>query len=114
MRGNRFDYGTGCFVCESCGRKTRTTAVTARNDWPVCPDCFELAGYQNGISDRGPRDAEDYITSARDHARTVYAKGGKLDWNESFWAERGARAQDELYDLALSLRAEDGEARRPE
>ncbi len=112
MRGNRFDYGTGCFTCESCGRKTRKTAVTAGCDWPVCPDCFELAGYQNGISARGPIDAADYLTYAREHARTVYAKGGTFDvsggWRDAFWAECGARAQDELHELALSLRAEEG------
>lgn len=105
---NRFARGTGCYTCESCGRKTRQTDVNSGSDWKVCADCFELAGYQNGISDNGPLDAADYVDHARNHARTVYAKGGRLDWNESFWAETGARAQAELHELALSLRAEDG------
>lgn len=111
---NRFARGTGCFTCESCGRRTRQTPVTAGSDWPVCEDCFELAGYQNGISDNGPVDAADYIVYARNHARTLYAKGGALkDWEGSFWAERNAL--DEIHELALELRAwdeaghEDGE-----
>jgi hypothetical protein len=104
-RGRRFERGSGCFTCESCGRKTRKTGVTSGSDWPVCPDCYELAGYQNGVSDNGPLDAAEYLTLARNHARAIYAKGGSFDWKDAFWAECGDRAQDELHELALALRA---------
>jgi hypothetical protein len=97
-----FKRGTGAFRCESCGRLTRKTRETEGCDWNVCPECFDLASFQNGISDNGPVDAFEYVEGSRDCARRIYAAGGKFkDWNSTFWAEASPAALDEAHADAL-------------
>lgn len=50
-RRSGFQFGSGCFKCESCGRNTRD--VDGNADCGLCPDCHFLAGLQNGHSDEG-------------------------------------------------------------
>lgn len=47
---SHFRRGSGSFRCESCDRITRQTGAQS-NDSRLCPDCFELAGNENRLSD---------------------------------------------------------------
>ena len=101
---DRFARGSGCYTCQTCGRRTRETGDGA--NVKLCEPCYDLAGWQNSISDNGPD--PQYLEVCRDRARTVYARGGRLDWADAFWAERGD-AYDGIHEMAL---AEDAARRR--
>lgn len=83
-RVNRFQQGTGCFVCESCGHRTRKTTTDCR-DSAICDLCFELAGMENGASDRGEEAVKDYLREATDIYMTITGRGGHYE----FWTELG-------------------------
>ncbi len=103
---SRFERGSGCFTCESCGRKTRQTGEQGGN--PICPLCFDQAGWQNAVSDYGsePDQLADAIERSREDARAIYAKGGVFSegWRGAFWAE--VSRIDEIHTLALAAYAE--------
>lgn len=100
MRKNdRFGRG-GCYTCKACGRKTRETGDGAGVG--MCDPCFDLASYQNQISDYG-NDAEmlaDALEECRRAAKTILAKGGVMD-DDPFWAEHSR--MDEIHELAIAL-----------
>jgi ribosome-binding protein aMBF1 (putative translation factor) len=43
-------FGPSTFHCEICGRNTRHVENT---DAPLCPECWELAGWDNHHNDAG-------------------------------------------------------------
>jgi len=51
VRNSRFQRGTGVYSCHVCGRKTRSTGDNGQSE--LCPQCYELAGYENSLSDNG-------------------------------------------------------------
>ena len=58
---NRFAKGSGCYVCDVCGYKTRRTGDGANVG--VCDLCYEIGGIENTMLDNAPeseacRDAE--------------------------------------------------------
>ena len=85
MRVSRFQRGSGSavFTCHVCGRKTRDTgdqAVGSR----LCPQCWDLAGIENAISDRETtRDAE--MAHIRATLATIAGKNGNVaEWVKTF------------------------------
>lgn len=46
---NRFATGSGMYACRCCGRNTRNTGDNG--DVLLCPECYELSGQENHISD---------------------------------------------------------------
>lgn len=47
---SRFNKGSGCYTCQSCGKKTRDVnreEGAAR----LCSDCYEKAGDENAVTD---------------------------------------------------------------
>ena len=46
---NRFKAGSGCFKCRMCKRNTRDTGDNGSVE--LCPQCYELAGYENTVLD---------------------------------------------------------------
>lgn len=52
IKKNGYKTGSGCFTCGSCGRLTRDTHNDNGN-LKTCPDCYELGGIENEISDKG-------------------------------------------------------------
>lgn len=77
-RRNTFDRLTGStYICDTCGRRTRNTGVQGIGSH-LCPQCFELAGIENEISDSDDRlrsiaERRDEVLRLRDEIR---AKGG--------------------------------------
>lgn len=75
MSRQRFQRGgRGVFKCKVCGRGTRE--VNQSNS-RLCPECWELAGLENGVLDGGA--VEDY---AQERDRLV-AKAVKQGSSES-------------------------------
>lgn len=80
-RHNGFERGLGrsTFKCQSCGRMTRYTGVQSLGTG-ICPDCFEIAGYDNTINDNGlkGRELAENVAAAEDHLANIAAKGGDV------------------------------------
>lgn len=77
---NRFTKGSGCYTCRSCGIKTRDTGY----DGPqiqLCNQCFELAGYDNQVSDSGIETLTSAeIADIRRMGANLIEKGGVVDF----------------------------------
>lgn len=80
---SKFRRGSLVFACNVCGRKTRETGVQSVGN-KICPQCYELAGLENEISDHYTTFAE-VEGSIRSLVAEVEAKGGNVaEWNETF------------------------------
>lgn len=49
MKHDKFKRGSGCFTCAVCKRQTRDTGDNG--DVGLCPEDYDIAGYENTISD---------------------------------------------------------------
>ena len=56
-------FGKGVFTCPICNRGTRTS--TQGGDSPLCPECWELAGFGNQLSDDGQLHESDWTEVLR-------------------------------------------------
>lgn len=61
---NRFERGSGCYECKSCGKMTRETCG-GNGSVGLCPFCFEVAGMENGLSDSGASYVAEFISTIR-------------------------------------------------
>lgn len=50
--GSKFRKGSGVYVCELCGKKTRETG-NSESDIGLCAHCQEVCGWENHILDGG-------------------------------------------------------------
>jgi hypothetical protein len=72
--------GRGVFTCASCGRRTRETT----SDNPeICGPCYELAGFENGVTDLGIERIADYLHDAKAYYAEITSKGGTYDFSQS-------------------------------
>lgn len=72
---NRFMRGTGCFTCNRCGRKTRSTGRGDNENVGLCRECYDLCGIENEISDGGRTEADAHADIVF-LKNTIIAKGG--------------------------------------
>ena len=49
-RHSHFQRGSGVFDCAVCGRRTR---ISTQGVDHLCPECYDLAGEENSLSDYG-------------------------------------------------------------
>lgn len=56
---NRFAKGSGAYKCRCCGRGTRSTGRGDNENVLMCVECWELAGYENAVSDCGAESLSD-------------------------------------------------------
>lgn len=75
------------FPCKVCGRKTRDTGAQSVEN-KICPQCYELAGIENDISD-----GHTSMLAARPQIEAligeIIAKGGNVaEWINTFAASR--------------------------
>ena len=83
MRISKFHKGSSTFKCNVCGRTTRDTGVQSAGN-KICPQCYELAGIENEISD-GHATREERIESIAQYVAEIKAKGGDVsEWISSF------------------------------
>lgn len=64
-RRSRFQPGQGAFNCRCCGRHTRDTGDNGQLE--LCPQCFELAGYENQWRDSGHKLDESDCQTVRQY-----------------------------------------------
>jgi hypothetical protein len=76
-RNARFQKGRGVFTCGCCGRATRDTGVQAIGS-ETCPQCYELAGYENMFYDDGKEQFNEKA-GALDFFNEAIAKGGSRE-----------------------------------
>lgn len=70
----QFGGGGSTYDCDCCGRRTRYTGVQSMGS-KLCPQCFDLAGIENDISD-GHSTVEDNRAEATRLIAEIAAKGG--------------------------------------
>lgn len=58
MAISKFQRGSAVFNCNCCGRGTRATGVQSVGA-RVCPQCYDLAGYENMKLDDGKLSEQD-------------------------------------------------------
>ena len=75
-RTHTFTLGSGCYVCRSCGRKTRDDGNGDSVNTRTCTDCYELAGIENTISDEG--ETTELTALAEYYKSQILKKGGVL------------------------------------
>jgi hypothetical protein len=78
-RINKFYRGSATFKCNVCGRGTRDTGAQSVGN-KICPQCYELAGIENSISD-GYATREEQRAEIDRFIAEILAKGGDVaDW----------------------------------
>lgn len=74
--GARFERGMGgAYTCDCCGRRTRYTGEQSMGS-KTCPECWELAGIENEVSD-GYKTVREVAGEVRELMRQCEGKGGK-------------------------------------
>jgi hypothetical protein len=48
---NRFVKGSGCYICVTCKKKTRSTGNGDNEHCRLCERCYEIAGDENAVAD---------------------------------------------------------------
>lgn len=76
-KNSRFQKGTGCYKCDSCGRLARATGVQSLGA-KTCEDCYELAGIENAIAD-GDGTFEKYAAEINRRVAHIKDRGGDAD-----------------------------------
>jgi len=77
----RFQRGSGCYTCNVCGRKTRSTGRGDNEDVKLCVECYEVAGIENQIADKsfyGDQTEESCIAEIERLNAECRAKGGNV------------------------------------
>lgn len=83
MAISKFYRGSATFTCDVCGRLTRHTGVQSAGN-KLCPQCFDLAGLENGISD-GHHTQADVLETITQLVADIAKHGGNTsDWIETF------------------------------
>ena len=77
---NRFTKGSGCYICNSCGLKTRSTGDNGQCH--LCENCYDLAGFDNTVSDNGIESlTEGNIADIRNMAANLIQRGGTVSFD---------------------------------
>lgn len=78
---NKFQRGSGCFNCHSCGRSTRDTGGD-NTAVRLCAECYEIGGIENQIADQsfyGEQTEASCLAEIEKLRTAIVAKGGKLE-----------------------------------
>lgn len=86
MAVSKFVRGSSTFACNVCGRRTRYNGSQSYGN-KICPQCWDLAGLENEISD-GHTTLDAAHGDIVRMLKEVKAKGGSLDeWASTFPAQ---------------------------
>lgn len=84
-RSRNSNFGrSGVFTCRVCERQSRETGVQSMGS-ELCPECYELAGIENEISDGYTTlaDRKDLIDT---YIARIKSKGGDAsEWQQIFF-----------------------------
>lgn len=75
MANKTFRRGQSTYICNCCGRNTRDTHGEGHTQ--NCYDCYELAGWENHLSDNGEEGLN--LPVIQDHFDSLIKKGVKED-----------------------------------
>ena len=73
---NRFAKGSGCYTCERCTRKTRSTGQGDNEYAGLCAECYDLAGMENEIEDSGS--TQELLAEIANQETLIRTKGGTV------------------------------------
>ena len=73
----RFQRGSGVFKCDCCARNTRNTGQPHGSR--LCAECYELAGWENSLSDEGPADFLKHKDDVVGELNRCVERGGNVD-----------------------------------
>lgn len=80
-KSNGFQKGSGCYTCNCCGRKTRSTG-NGDNEWVgLCEQCYEIGGIENQMQNRdfeGEAGKQALIDEIKALIAIVEERGGKV------------------------------------
>ncbi len=57
--GSKFQKGSGCYTCDSCGKLTRSTGRGDNEHAGLCARCYDMGGDECAIQD-GMMTAEEF------------------------------------------------------
>lgn len=80
---SKFHRGSSTFACNVCGRTTRDTGVQSAGN-KICPQCFELAGIENEISDGYTTVAAEAKKISELIEQIVAKNGDTTEWVKTF------------------------------
>lgn len=79
-KSSRFAKGSGVYTCNCCGRQTRSTGRGDNENLKLCAECYELAGYDNQVSDYGVDSlTPNQLAEIRQLINTITSKGATVD-----------------------------------
>jgi len=88
---NRFERGSGLYVCRCCNRNTRSTGRGDNELVKLCADCYDLAGEENHLSDSG---GEFY--DSPENVLSMIANVTRLGGNASCWNDLKVEAEKQI------------------
>jgi len=71
---SKFGIG-GCYTCEDCGRKTRSTGRGDNEHCKMCVQCYDRSGVENTMADEG--ETPERLAEWQGHIDACVALGGK-------------------------------------
>ena len=78
-----FRRGRSTFKCGQCGRNTRETGAQSLGS-DLCPQCWDLAGLENEVSD-GHRTRADVAPEVAELVAEIEKRGGDVTiWHDTF------------------------------
>ena len=77
MRGYDDRFTRGVFTCIVCHRNTRGNGDSAQLE--LCPECYELAGWDNHHNDNGTTPTPDEMAEYCELRDKAVARGGDKD-----------------------------------
>jgi hypothetical protein len=51
MKASRFQKGSGCYTCRSCGKNTRSTGRGDNENIRLCVPCFDMSSDEKAVLD---------------------------------------------------------------
>lgn len=79
-KSSRFAKGSGVYTCNCCNRQTRSTGRGDNEHIQLCAECYDLAGFDNQVSDEGIGSlTPENLSDIRTLIATITSKGGEVD-----------------------------------
>lgn len=80
FKSSRFAKGSGVYTCNCCNRQTRSTGRGDNEHARLCAECYDLAGFDNQVSDEGIGSlTPENLSDIRTLIATITSKGGEVD-----------------------------------
>ena len=77
----KFQRGSGCYECQSCGRKTRATGNNDNEHVRMCVQCYDIGEIENLIADgmyEDETELKELEQQIKDLEAEIVKKGGKI------------------------------------